>query len=115
MTYFWLLVATLLIELAMNLPIGSLPLVLEHDGAARSQIAMAMGVGMVTTVFVALPIGALVDRVGRILTMKLAVSGTFVTLTLLWLTHGAIWGGLLMGTRSILMIAFMAAQAAYIS
>jgi MFS family permease len=115
MTYFWLLVNTLLIELAMNLPIGSLPLVLEHDGAARSQIAMAMGVGMLTSVFVSLPIGALVDRIGRILTMKLAVFGTFFTLTLLWLTHGAVWGGILMGMRSISMIAFMTAQAAYIS
>lgn len=115
MTYFLVLLNTLLIEVAMNLPMGSLPLILEHEGSPREHIALTMGAGMLTSVFVSIPIGALVDRIGRITTMKLAVLCAVMTLTGLWLVHGALPGGIFLGLRNIALIAFMTGQAAYIS
>lgn len=48
MTYAILLLSAFCLELVLNLPVGSLPLALESEGATREQIAMAMGAGMFT-------------------------------------------------------------------
>jgi MFS family permease len=115
MTYVLLLAVTLCIELAMNLPMGSLPLLLDQEGAARQQIALAMGAGMFTSVLVSMPIGTLADRIGRVFTMRLGMVGALAALLCLNFSHGAIAGALIMGLRSMSMIAFMTAIAAYVS
>jgi hypothetical protein len=91
MTYALLLLTALCLELTLNLPVGSLPLALEHDGATREQIAMSMGAGMFTFLIVSIPIGALVDRIGRIATMRLGVALAFITMIALYFTHGSLW------------------------
>ena len=113
MTYALLLLTALCLELALNLPVGSLPLALEHDGATREQIAMSMGAGMFTFLIVSIPIGALVDRIGRIATMRMGVALAFVSMAALYFTHGPVLGGALMACRAMALCGFMTAQFAY--
>jgi MFS family permease len=113
MTYALLLLTALCLELALNLPVGSLPLALEHEGATREQIAMSMGAGMFTFLFVSIPIGALVDRIGRIATMRMGIALAFVSMAALYFTHGPILGGVLMACRAMALCGFMTAQFAY--
>jgi MFS family permease len=113
MTYALLLLTALCLELALNLPVGSLPLALEHDGATREQIAMSMGAGMFTFLIVSIPIGALVDRIGRIATMRIGIALAFISMAALYITHGPVLGGALMACRAMALCGFMTAQFAY--
>ena len=94
---------------------GCLPLVLDQEGVAQSQIALIMGAGMVTMVVASIPIGALVDRIGRLAVMKLAIVCAIVALTALGMTKGSWTAAILMGLRSLAVMSFMTAQAAYVS
>ncbi len=113
MTYAILLLCAFCLEVTLNLPVGSLPLALESEGCTREQIAMAMGSGMFTALIVSIPIGALVDRIGRLATMRLAVLASFITMGALTFLHGALWAAVLMALRSISLCAFMTAEFAY--
>lgn len=115
MTLILLLAVTLCIELAMNLPMGSLPLLLDQEHVARDHITLAMGAGMLTSVLVSIPIGAYVDRVGRILMMRIGIIGALISLIILSTTHGALPAAMIMSMRTIFMVTFMTAMAAYVS
>lgn len=115
MNYLLLLGITLCIELAMNLPMGSLPLLLDHEGVATQQIALVMGAGMITSVLVSIPLGAVVDRIGSIVTMRLGMIGALAALLCLTFSHGAMSAAMIMGLRSAAMVSFMASIAAYVS
>ncbi|MBD5605143.1 MAG: MFS transporter [Candidatus Eremiobacteraeota bacterium] len=110
-----LVVSALFFEIALNLPVGSMPLALTQDGASRAAVAVAMGCGMFAALFGSLPIGALTDRIGRLATIRgAALVGTLSMLGLAF-AHGALLGGALLALRSIAVVAYMTAEFAYAS
>ncbi|TAM60734.1 MFS transporter [bacterium] len=113
--YLLLLLSTLFLDLAANLPIGSLPLALTHDRAAPGAIALAMGGGLFASIFGSLPVGAIVDRVGRLATVRAAAVLCGVSMLGLTFAHGALGSGLLMAARGIALMAYMTAEFAYAS
>ena len=88
MTYVILILAALLCECSCNLPVGSLPLALADEGAARSSIAIAMGSGMFASLFVSVPLGMLVDRAGRLVVLRAAAAASVLVMVGMSLMHG---------------------------
>lgn len=115
MAYAVLIVSALFFEVALNLPVGTMPLVLTQDGASHSAVAVAMGCGMFAALFVSLPLGALTDRIGRLATIRGAAFLGAASMLGLAFAHGALLGGLLLGVRSIAVVAYMTAEFAYAS
>ena len=109
------MLSTLFLDLAANLPIGSLPLALAQDGAARGAIALAMGGGLFASIFGSLPVGAIVDRVGRLATVRAAAIVSGAAVMGMAFVHGALGGGLLMAARGIALMGYMTAEFAYAS
>jgi MFS family permease len=111
--YPFLFGSTLLLETALNLPMGILPLALASEGVSAGMVTMVMGSGMVCALIMSLPSGALVDRFGHTRVMCWSARlATFVLLGLL-VTHGVFWGCLMMGLRSIVMTIWGTAKFAY--
>lgn len=113
--FLFLIISTLVSEFACNLPTGALPLALLHDGATHSEVAFAMGGGMFAQLLGSVPVGALVDRIGRLKTIRasvllMALSNFGMT----WL-HGPVWGGLLMALRGFSMMGYVTAEFAYVT
>jgi len=115
MAYAVLVVSALLLELALNLPIGSLPLALTAEGAPAGVVAVTMGCGMFAALLVSLPAGALADRIGRLPTIRLAAAAGVASLAGLNFVHGPVGSGLLLALRSIAIVAYMGAEFAYAS
>lgn len=113
--FLWLVVATLLTEFPANLPIGAMPLALLRDRALPSEIALAMGGGLFAQLFGSIPVGALVDRVGRLVTIRAAVVLMALASFGMAALHGALWGGLLMALRGFSMMSYVTAEFAYAS
>jgi MFS family permease len=114
-SFYFLLISTLVSEIAFNLPMGALPLALLRDGATHSEVAFAMGGGLFASLFGSIPIGAIVDRFGRLRMVRAAV--VLVALSTFGMTflHGPIWGGLLMGLRGFSATCYITAEFAYVS
>jgi MFS family permease len=113
--FLFLLISTLVSEIAFNLPTGALPLALLRDGATHSEIAFAMGGGLFAQLFGSVPIGAMVDRIGRLRMVRgsiLLVSLSTFGMTFL---HGPVWAGLLMGLRGFSATSYITAEFAYVS
>jgi MFS family permease len=115
MPYAILVVSALLFESALNLPIGSLPLALTREGASDSAAATAMGTGMFAALLASLPTGVLVDRIGRLATLRFAAGLGIVALLGLSAVHGPLLSGVFVGLRSISVVAYMTAEFAYAS
>jgi MFS family permease len=115
MTYVILIVAALLCEVSCNLPVGSLPLALADEGASRSSIAIAMGSGMFAALFVSVPLGMIVDRVGRLAVLRVAAAASVLVMIAMSCMHGIIAGCFLMAFRSAVLVAYMTAQFTYAS
>ena len=113
MAYAILVVSAFLFDLALNLPVGTMPLALIADGTPAPAVAIAMGSGMFAALFVSLPIGALADRFGRLPMIRAAAALGILSLFGLAFAHGPILGGLLLGLRSIAIVAYMTAEFAY--
>jgi MFS family permease len=113
--FYFLIISTLVSEIAFNLPTGALPLALLRDGATRSEVAFAMGGGLFAQLFGSVPIGAVVDRIGRLRMVRASV--VMVSLSTFGMTflHGPIWGGLLMGLRGFAATSYITAEFAYVS
>lgn len=113
--FYFLLISTLVSEIAFNLPMGALPLALLHDGATHSEVAFAMGGGVFAQLFGSVPIGAIVDRVGRLRMVRASV--ILVSLSTFGMTflHGPLWAGLLMALRGFSATSYVTAEFAYIS
>lgn len=113
--FYFLLISTLVSEIAFNLPTGALPLALLHDGATHSEVAFAMGGGVFAQLFGSVPIGAVVDRVGRLRMVRASV--ILVSLSTFGMTflHGPVWAGLLMGLRGFSATSYVTAEFAYVS
>jgi MFS family permease len=113
--FFFLIVSTLVSEFSCNLPTGALPLALLHDGATHSEVAFAMGGGLFAQLFGSIPVGAVVDRAGRLKTIRASVIlMSLSTLGMAWL-HGPVWGGLLMGLRGFSMMSYVTAEFTYVT
>ncbi|HEY8321807.1 MAG TPA: MFS transporter [Candidatus Baltobacteraceae bacterium] len=111
--YAVLLGATIVLEFACNLPTGSMPLALHDDGTVDSAIALAMGAGMFANLFGSIPVGVLVDRIGRLVTIRAsALLMAFATLGMA-LTHGPLFGGLFMALRGLSLMSYVTAEFAY--
>lgn len=108
-----LVLATLLTEFACNLPTGAMPLALLRDGAAPSQIALAMGGGMFAQLLGSVPVGALVDRIGRLVTIRWSVALMALSNLGMAYLHGPLWGGALMALRGFSMMSYVTAEFAY--
>jgi MFS family permease len=115
MIFIVLVIAAFCVETAMNLPMGSLPLILGKEGVPHDQIALVMGAGMFAMVVAAIPLGALVDRIGRVVTMRISSIGALVALVVLSATHGTIMAAAMMAARALALVAYMTAQSAYVS
>ncbi len=113
MAYAVLVVSALLFELALNLPVGTMPLALVADGTPTTAVAIAMGSGMFASLLVSLPLGALVDRFGRLPVIRASAGLGILALFGLAFAHGPVLGGLLLGVRSIALVAYMTAEFAY--
>ncbi|GAC1349015.1 MAG: hypothetical protein NVSMB19_02070 [Vulcanimicrobiaceae bacterium] len=113
MAYAILVASALLFELALNLPVGTMPLALVAEGAPPSAVALAMGSGMFASLLVSLPLGALVDRVGRLPVLRGSAALGILSLLGLAFVHGPVLGGLFLGVRSIALVAYMTAEFAY--
>ena len=115
MAYAVLVVSALFFELALNLPVGTMPLALTSEGASRTAVAIAMGCGMFAALFASLPIGTLVDRHGRLPVIRAAALLGIASVLGLAFAHGPLLGGILLGVRSIAVVAYMTAEFAYAS
>jgi MFS family permease len=115
MAYAVLIVSALFFELALNLPVGTMPLALTAEGASRSAVAIAMGFGMFAALLVSLPVGALVDRLGRLFMIRAAALLGVASMLGLAFAHGPVWGCVLLGLRSVAVVTYMTAEFAYAS
>jgi MFS family permease len=66
-------------------------------------------------VIASIPIGALVDRFGRLAMMKGSTVGSIAAVAALSIAHGSVASGLLMAIRAFAALSFFTAQAAYVS
>ncbi len=114
-TYVLLVIAALLCEISINLPVGSLPLALTEDGATVNQVSIVMGSGMIAAFFLSLPLGALADRVGRLPVMRVSAIGGGIIMVAMWCTHGVLAACIEMTLRSVLLVAYMTSMFAYAS
>lgn len=110
-----LILATIVGEFAANLPTGALPLALERDGATAPQIAVAMGAGLFAQLVGSVPVGALVDRIGRLVTIRAAVLCMALSSVGMAFLHGAFLGGACSALRGFAMMAYVTAEFAYVA
>jgi MFS family permease len=110
-----LLVSTFVTEFACNLPTGALPLALLRDGATHSEVAFAMGGGLFAQLLGSVPVGALVDRIGRLKTIRASVVLMALSSFGMAFLHGPVFGGLLMALRGFSMMSYVTAEFAYVS
>jgi MFS family permease len=115
MAYGVLIVSALLFELALNLPIGAMPLALAAEGSSTTVVALTMGSGIFAALLISLPAGAVADRFGRLATIRAAAATGVASMIGLALVHGPVASGLLLGVRSISLVAYMTAEFAYAS
>jgi MFS family permease len=110
-----LVLSTLLVDFAINLTVGSLPLALHADGDSRTTISLVVGSGLIVSLLGSVPVGALVDRVGRLPTIR--VAGTLAVLAMLGLafTHGTAPTTVAVALRSVALVAYTTAEFAYAS
>jgi MFS family permease len=113
--FFLLLVSTFVTEFACNLPTGALPLALLRDGASHSEVAFAMGGGLFAQLIGSVPVGAVVDRIGRLRTIRASVVLMALSIFGMAVLHGPVWGGVLMGLRGFAMMSYVTAEFAYVA
>jgi MFS family permease len=113
--FFFLIISTLVSEFACNLPTGALPLALLRDGATHSEVAFAMGGGLFAQLIGSVPVGAVVDRIGRLKTIRASMILMSISTLGMTFLHGPLWGGLLMGLRGFSMMSYVTAEFAYVA
>jgi MFS family permease len=115
MAYAILVVSAILIEFAVNLPTGSLPLALASDGVGPTGIATVAFAAALAPLVGSVPVGGLVDRFGRLLAVR--VSAVVCALSLLGLSfvHGTAGAAAAMALRSLAITAYITAEFAYAS
>lgn len=74
-----------------------------------------MGCGMFASLFGSIPVGALVDRIGRLMTLRVSVVLMAASCAGLAIFHGALAGGAFMALRGLSMMSYVTAEFAYVS
>jgi MFS family permease len=115
MVYAVLVASAFLIEIALNVPLGSLPLALIHDHVPPGEIALIVGAGPIAALAVSVPIGGLADRFGRLRTMRIAAVLCVISVGALAFVTDPILNGALMAIRGVAITAFVTAEYAYVS
>ncbi|GAC1533540.1 MAG: hypothetical protein NVS2B17_01350 [Candidatus Velthaea sp.] len=115
MAYAVLVLSALLIDMALNLPLGSLPLALAGDGVPVGAIALIVGAGPIASLVASVPIGGLVDRFGRLPVIRIAAVGCAISMAGLAFVHDPVANGLIMGLRGVAITAYVTAEFAYAS
>ncbi len=115
MVYAVLVASALLIEIAINVPLGSLPLALLGDRVSPGAIALVIGAGPIAALAVSVPIGGLADRCGRLPTIRVAAGLCVLSIAALGVVHDPVFDGLIMAVRGIAITAYITAEFAYAS
>lgn len=115
MAYAVLVASAFLIEVALNAPMGSLPLALVGDHVPASGIALVIGAGPIAALAVSVPIGGLADRFGRLPTIRIAACLCMLSVGALAFVHDPILDGLIMAVRGVAITAYVTAEFAYAS
>ena len=115
MVYAILVLGAVLVEMAVNLPNGSLPLALASDGIGPTGIATVASVAALVPLLGSIPAGGLIDRFGRLRAMRVAAVVTALALFALAFVHGGPASAAVMGLRSLAITAYMNALFAYAS
>src|SRR5260370_39613901 len=115
MVYAILVVSAILLELAVNLPTGSLPLALASDGIGATGIASVAAVAALAPLLGSIPLGGLIDRFGRLRTMRIAAVVSALALFGLDFAHGLVAAAGMMALRRLAITAYMTAEFAYAS
>jgi MFS family permease len=115
MAYAILVVSAIFLELAVNLPTGSLPLALASDGIGPTGIATVAAVAALAPLLGSIPLGGLIDRFGRLRTMRIAAVASALAVFGLDFVHGLVAAAAVMAVRSLAITAYMTAQFAYAS
>ena len=115
MVYAVLVMSAFLIEIALNMPLGSLPLALIADHVPAGAIALIIGAGPIAALAVSIPIGGLADRFGRLPTIRIAAALCVVSIAALSFVHDPLLDGVIMAIRGIAITAYVTAEFAYAS
>lgn len=86
-----------------------------RDGASHSAIAFAMGAGLFAQLFGSIPVGVIVDRIGRLRTVRISVlliAGSVFGMTFV---HGALLNGALMAVRGFAFMSYVTGEFAYVA
>ena len=113
MPWVLLLLATLFVNFGGNLPMGSLPLALSADGSSAAVVSLVMGAALFAALAGSVPIGVLVDRVGRLPTMRGSVVLVILSTVGLAFVHGPVANAAVMALRALALVALVTAQFAY--
>lgn len=92
-----------------------MPLALLADRAPHPAIVLALGAGTFANLLGSIPVGFLVDRIGRLVTIRIAALAMAASTLGMALSHGVIWGGLFMALRGIALTSYVTAEFAYAS
>jgi len=115
MAYAVLIVSALLIDMALNLPLGSLPLALARNGVPAGAIALIIGAGSIAALAASVPIGGLADRFGRLPTIRIAGAVCALSMISLAFVSDPVLNGTIMAIRGIAITAYGTAEFAYAS
>jgi MFS family permease len=115
MVYAVLVASAFLIEVALNIPLGSLPLALVGEHVPAGAIALIVGAGPIAALAVSVPIGGLADRFGRLPTIRVAAALCALSIGALAYVHDPLLDGIIMALRGVAITAFVTAEFAYIS
>jgi MFS family permease len=115
MVYAVLVASAFLIEVALNEPLGSLPLALVRAHVPAGEIALVLGVGPIAALLVSVPIGGLADRFGRLPTIRIAACLCVISVGALAYGHDPVIIAVLMAMRGIAITAYVTAEFAYAS
>lgn len=115
MVYAVLIMSAFLIEIALNTPLGSLPLALIGDRVPPAAIALIVGAGPIAALAVSIPIGGLADRFGRLPTIRVAAILCVLSIGALAFVRDPIANGAIMAIRGIAITAYVTAEFAYAS
>jgi MFS family permease len=104
-----------LIEVALNEPLGSLPLALVRAHVPAGEIALVLGAGPIASLLVSVPVGGLADRFGRLPTIRIAACLCVTSVGALAFIQDPIVIGAVMAIRGIAITAYVTAEFAYAS
>jgi MFS family permease len=115
MVYAVLVASALLIEFALNIVLGSLPLALSADGVSPANVVLVLGMSSVAALVASIPAGALADRFGRLPVIRTAAVACGLSMVGLAYAHTPLLAMACMALRGVAVTAYVTAEFAYAS